>query len=208
MEISLNGKKADITLESEKTVGDIIVGLESWLSGSEPRYSNGLRLSGLFLDGKAVTEDSIMDSFNIDISSIGSLDIIILSISELMAEAFEDCIASIEMLEGIDYAERPKFVDKWTESPASALLSELYSLEAAGSARWFADKRGWRISSPYRVLALKLSGTAPSYADDMPCEGRSRQAFRFYDLPRHLRFHARLDALCRGRRRSTHSHRL
>ena len=45
MDISINGRPANIILETEKNVGDILSGLEQWLAGS------GNRLSGLTIDG-------------------------------------------------------------------------------------------------------------------------------------------------------------
>jgi len=124
MEISINGKKADIILEGEKTAGDVLSGLELWLANSDPRYNNGFRLSGLVIDGEKAGADSISAFFDRDISSITSLDIIITSISELVAEALMDVCSSIDKFKDLDYNAKLGFGENWKTGPAAALLLE------------------------------------------------------------------------------------
>ena len=124
MDISINGEKADITLESEKNIGEILAGLEYWLANSDPRYNEGFRLSGLSIDGHVIGADSLEDSFNRDIDSVDSIDITILSLAELVAEALLDSRQAIDEFNGCDFAGKRVFAEKWKTSPAALMISE------------------------------------------------------------------------------------
>jgi hypothetical protein len=132
MDISINGEKADITLETEKTVGEVLAGLELWLTTSDPRYSGGLRLSGLLIDGMAVGADSLETSFQREIASIASLDITIRNVQELLAEALLETRQAVDDFENLGFAEKQGFTEIWKTSPAAAMLleqsAELYGI--------------------------------------------------------------------------------
>jgi hypothetical protein len=129
MEIRINGQTADITADSEKTVGEILAGLEQWLANS------GHRLSGLAIDGQNAaceTASSLEKAFSRDIDTVNTLDIFTSSLTELTAQSLLRLYGDIEEYEGLDYGERPAFYDNWKKSPQALLAAEqepeLYSL--------------------------------------------------------------------------------
>jgi hypothetical protein len=79
--ITINGKTADITLEAEKTLGELLLGLDSWLEGS------GQYLSGIEVDGELYGASSVEKAFGLNLDEIARLDIKTSSWVELMLEA-------------------------------------------------------------------------------------------------------------------------
>jgi hypothetical protein len=79
--IKINGKIADITLEAEKTLGELLSGLDSWLEGS------GQYLSGIEVDGELYGASFIEKAFGLSLDGISQLDIKTSSWIELMLEA-------------------------------------------------------------------------------------------------------------------------
>ncbi|MDR1637946.1 MAG: hypothetical protein LBR93_11490, partial [Treponema sp.] len=67
MDITINGKAADITLEDEKTLGEVLAGLEAWIRES------GHRLSGLEVDGEKADPLSLESFFNREVAGIGAV---------------------------------------------------------------------------------------------------------------------------------------
>ncbi|MDR2049970.1 MAG: hypothetical protein LBP69_11005 [Treponema sp.] len=79
--ITINGKTAGITLEAEKTLGELLSGLDSWLEGS------GQYLSGIEVDGKTYGSSLLEKAFDLSLDGISRLDIKTSSWAELMLEA-------------------------------------------------------------------------------------------------------------------------
>lgn len=130
MDISINGKKADITLETEKTVGDVLAGLDNWLTGLHGKtdsWGNGnFRLSGLFIDGIAADTQSMEDSFSRDITAVNTLDIVISSLRELIFTALQETQKAVETWKNLDFSARQSWTENWKSCPAAALISEQY----------------------------------------------------------------------------------
>jgi len=118
MKIRINGADADIRLETEKTVGEILSALESWLEGT------GHRLSGLGIDGSAIAADSIEVCFGTEVDSIGVLDIYTSPIADLLAECLLRVAESIDEYEAAGFDERSSFAVRWKDSPEAGLLFE------------------------------------------------------------------------------------
>jgi hypothetical protein len=118
MEISINGKPADITLENEKNLGDILSGLEQWLSGS------GSRLSGLSINGEKIGAGQIAACLGLEISALESLDIVVSPWRELAAEALETLRRTCALYGAASFEERGEIEQYWRESPAAAFLSQ------------------------------------------------------------------------------------
>jgi hypothetical protein len=89
----INGKTADITLEAEKTLGEFLSGLDSWLEGS------GQYLSGIEVDGKIYAASSLEKAFDINLDGISKLNIKTSSWVELMLEAFFGVKNDLEFFE-------------------------------------------------------------------------------------------------------------
>jgi hypothetical protein len=118
MTININGNTADITLESEKTIGDVLAGLENWLRGS------GHRLSGLEVDGEIADTRSIEGFFGRELASIEKLDIRTSSWAELAAEALQDILQYIDEYTGADFEIRSRLKTGWEKSPGAQFLQE------------------------------------------------------------------------------------
>jgi hypothetical protein len=118
MEISINGKTADITLESEKTLGEVLAGLHQWLEGS------GLFLSGLEVDGKIYGTLSMEQAFELSLDGIGAVDIKTSGWAELMLEALVGLKHNLASYEKQSPAEQEKYRLSWETDPAAVFLAK------------------------------------------------------------------------------------
>jgi hypothetical protein len=118
MKIRMNGVDADIQLETEKNVGEILCALDSWLNGT------GHRLSGLVIDGEAADAGSMETCFDRDIDTIGTLDISTSPILDLFAESLFDTMQDIDAYEAAGFEEKSLFAGQWKQSPQALLLAE------------------------------------------------------------------------------------
>jgi hypothetical protein len=118
MEISINGEKGGITLEQEKTAGEVLSGLENWLRNS------GHRLSGIKINGELVKAASLEDVFERDLGDIETMDILTSSWAELAVDALTALIRDLRDFEESEFQDRSRFAAEWIESPSSRFLSE------------------------------------------------------------------------------------
>ena len=118
MNIRINGADADIQLETEKTVGEVLSALEVWLDGT------GHRLSGFRIDGRAVAVDTMEVCFGMDIDAAENLDIYTSSITELFAECLLHVMEAIDAYEMAGFEERGFLAMRWKESPSARMLAE------------------------------------------------------------------------------------
>jgi hypothetical protein len=81
MEITIDGIQADITLETEKTVGELLSGIDAWLTGS------GYRMSGLEVDGEIIGTAAMNEVLRRELEPIKAIDIKTTSQPMLMLEA-------------------------------------------------------------------------------------------------------------------------
>jgi hypothetical protein len=114
--ILINGKKADITLDTEKTLGDVLAGLETWIS------STGGRLQTVSVDGKAQDEAALAASFGRDVGDIQTLAIEATSYRELASQALASLRETCACFEAAAFAERTEIVDAWHKSAAARFL--------------------------------------------------------------------------------------
>ncbi|AEF82346.1 hypothetical protein [Leadbettera azotonutricia] len=131
MNIFINGSPADITLETEKTVGDILLGLEAWLTGT------GNRLSGLSIDGKEIGVKALDDFFSREISDIKNLDIRISTWPALAAQALNDLRGICAYWENAGFEDRKALVSDWEKSAACVFLAAEISDMAGFASRAF-----------------------------------------------------------------------
>ncbi|MDR0602611.1 MAG: hypothetical protein LBG42_09555 [Treponema sp.] len=116
MNISINGRNADITLEKEKNLGDVLSGLEMWLDGS------GHHVSGIAVDGEEVSALSFSGLLERDIAGVRDLSITTSSWAELAAEALLDTRRDADDYENAEFGEKALFPEKWRESPEARHL--------------------------------------------------------------------------------------
>ena len=118
MEIRINGKTADITLDNEKTTGEVMAGLEQWLAGS------GYRLSGFSIDGHAAVLSQFEDFFSREIDTVKVLDISTVSLAELAAESLVNLLADIDEYENLNFEDKNIFFNNWNEKAQSLFTKE------------------------------------------------------------------------------------
>ncbi|MDR1029913.1 MAG: hypothetical protein LBL76_03465 [Treponema sp.] len=118
MDIFINEQPVTITLESEKTLGEFLSGIEAWLAGSENR------ISGLWINGNAITASALTEAFEQDLESIQRLDITLSTEAQLALEALLNSQTSLSMYENGSFEDRRSIKDAWEESPAARFLSE------------------------------------------------------------------------------------
>jgi hypothetical protein len=116
MDIYINGKTADITLETEKTIGDLLSGLEGWL------HDSGCRINGLEIDGKALAGTDIALAFDKNLADMGAVNIKVCPRSELVLDALYDARAFLTAR--IKDGEPENITRLWREAPSASFLRE------------------------------------------------------------------------------------
>ena len=126
MNIFINGQPADITLESERTIGELLSGVEDWLRRS------GFRLHGLEIDGESINSASVSDVFNRELNGIQSINILACSQTELMADALMESKGYVEAFSAAPYQGKSEIQENWKNSAAHSFLQaenqELYRI--------------------------------------------------------------------------------
>ncbi|MDR2797787.1 MAG: hypothetical protein LBB80_05540 [Treponema sp.] len=118
MDIFINEQPAGITLESEKTLGEVLAGIEAWLGGSENR------ISGLRINGSIITGASLAEVFEQDLQDIARLDITISTLPQLALEALCNSQEALRAYENSAFEDRHGIQDEWEASAAAHFLSE------------------------------------------------------------------------------------
>jgi hypothetical protein len=116
MDIYINKKTADITLEAEKTIGDLLSGIEDWLHGQ------GCRINGLEIDGEAVSGMDISSVFGRELDQIGAVNITTCSHSELALDAL--CQARGFLAARAKNEGQENIARLWRTAPAASFLRD------------------------------------------------------------------------------------
>jgi hypothetical protein len=116
MNITIDGKQADITIEDERTVGEVLAGLESWLKGS------GYRISGLELDGKTAGPDSLDLFFNRELGAVKTMNIRTSSWAEHAAQSLAALRGFLGGLEESAFQERGGLAREWEAGPEARFI--------------------------------------------------------------------------------------
>jgi len=125
MEIKLNNKTLDVNLEKENTLGEILAGLEQWLS------SSGHRIVELNIDGKPVNASMMETIFSKEIKDIAIIDIHTNVIAELSAASLLNLLEDIDEFEELSHDKKSEFFNNWKETPAACFIySEMTDLFA------------------------------------------------------------------------------
>jgi len=118
MEITINGQAADIAPDNEKTVGEIMAGLEQWLA------IVGQRLRGLSINNNTVPSSAFEEIFKKDIASVNILDIKTISLSELFLESLLNLQADTEEFKNLKFDEKREFLKIWEKRPQALFTLE------------------------------------------------------------------------------------
>ena len=126
MEIKLNDKILDASLDNEKTIGEVLSVIEQWLS------SSGHILSGLSVDGVPVKASEVEDIFTRDITSVKCLDIQTNPLSEITVSSLITLLDDIKEYEKLKFEDKADYFNKWKETACGRFISkemtDLYGL--------------------------------------------------------------------------------
>jgi hypothetical protein len=118
MIIKINDKPLDFTLNNEKTLGEILTGIEQWLSDS------GHHLSEITVDGQTAGASIMDEIFKKDINTVKNLDIRTNAIAEFTASSLINLLNDIDEFENLNFDEKADFFDKWKASAQACFISE------------------------------------------------------------------------------------
>ena len=109
MEIKINGQLADITVEQEKTIADILSGLYTLLDGS------GQYINKIAVDGNAVNSSSVDEVLSMEIEKVKVLEVDTVPVAVVTALSLEYLLEDINEFEKTSFEERTKFFNDWKE---------------------------------------------------------------------------------------------
>ena len=116
MNIFINGKSADITLDTEKTLGDVLSGIEMWISPA------GNRIRSIAIDSEPLEVDALEKAFGRNIKDIKNLDITVSSWRELAAEALEVLSTTCKNYLDAPFEKRQTLREDWEKCAAARFL--------------------------------------------------------------------------------------
>jgi len=177
MNICINTRPADITLDTEKTLGDVLSGIEHWIS------SSGNRIREISVDGQILEDDALSVAFDRDVKDIKTLDIAVSVYRELAAEALDILRETCLFYSSAAFDERPLIAKAWEASPASYFLrtdiSDIYNL----ASRTFSGE-GLSISDLSVVIEERQREIANPGLEIAGCEALIKNiAGRMEELP-------------------------
>jgi len=117
MEIKINDKILDVTLDNENTLGDVLAGLEQWLINS------GHRISEIKIDGQAVKASMLEDAFSREVKTIKCIDVYTNVIAELTAASLLNLLEDIKEYEPLGFEDKAKFFTNWKNSATAQFIS-------------------------------------------------------------------------------------
>ena len=117
MEIFINKKPAEITLDTEKTLGDVMSGIEQWISPT------GNRIQQINIDGKELVGNELDEAFSTNITDITKLDVFLCSWRELAIEALEILYETCILYMNTPFDGRQNIFAEWKQSPAARFLN-------------------------------------------------------------------------------------
>ncbi|MCR5123845.1 MAG: hypothetical protein K6B43_01450 [Treponema sp.] len=95
MDFFVNSQKIDITIENEKTIGDILKAFEKEFE------ANNATTTGISLDGKAVGADEFDAVFEKSLSDFSKLELSIITLAEIKEAIEAEAKESLELAEKI-----------------------------------------------------------------------------------------------------------
>jgi hypothetical protein len=116
MDFTINGQVAQITLETEKNVGEILSGIGKWLQNSDQT------LSGIVIDGEEIVSGDISEVFSREIDSISSIDIKTCSRLELYFEALFVVKELLKLYESSSFEEKKAIQQNWETGSAASFI--------------------------------------------------------------------------------------
>jgi hypothetical protein len=198
MKITINGQDADITLEHEKTVGDVLSGIMMWLNGS------GGIVSGVVLDGIEAASADIPAAMSRLVDDVRSMDVRAQPRFSLVREALEAAKNALTACADAPFGERAALLEDFTAGAAASCLNEempdmaetaLASLSGEGmsplNAIKLIDERIREIETPLEELAgcASLVSETAVRLEDLPLDmqtGKDRRAMETVGIFSHV----------------------
>ncbi len=116
MDFTINGQTANITLEKEENVGELLSGIEQWLQNSDHC------VSGIVIDGKDIVSGAVSEVFSQKLDSINTIDIRTSSQLELYLEALMTVLQCLEICENASYEDKKAIQKMWEEGAAASFI--------------------------------------------------------------------------------------
>jgi len=117
MEIIINGKTLDASIDNENTLGEVLANLEDWLSKS------GHRISELKVDGEIVNASMIEDIFNRELKDIKIIAISTNVVAELTAASLLNLLEDLTDYENLNFESKADFFSKWKDTATAMFIS-------------------------------------------------------------------------------------
>jgi len=117
MEIKINNKVLDVKLDNEKTVGEILMNVEKWLTES------GHRISEINIDGQLIASSMIEEAFQREIKDIKTIDVQTNAIAELTAASLLNLVEDINEYESLNFDKKADYFKEWEKSATAAFLN-------------------------------------------------------------------------------------
>ena len=121
MKLTINGEASEIILENERSLGDVLSGLEEWLE------QGGHRISEVMVDGDDIPADRLEAAFAKDIASIAELDIRTSNWIELAKKALAETMSFLKQYKEAPAQDRSEAIDAWTRSAAASFLANRFA---------------------------------------------------------------------------------
>ena len=118
MTILINGEETGITLEDEKTVEEVLAGIEKWLA------SMGSRISGLEIDGVTVCLDEIEKACGRELSDVESIGIQARSFADFAIDSISYADATVTAFENTSFSDQLLARQAFERSAAYRFLKE------------------------------------------------------------------------------------
>jgi hypothetical protein len=177
MDIRINGEPADVRLENEKTVRDLLAGIEDWLEGT------GNRISGLVIDGLAILADDVERALDQELNAVQSIDI---QIRQWMVFAVESLIAAknaLQMYEDAPFADKKLVKEDFEASAAFRFLADQIQDMAHTVSASLADE-GLPRSGAIRLIDERIREIESPKQEILNCNALASEIVsRLEDLP-------------------------
>ncbi|MDR0636833.1 MAG: hypothetical protein LBF87_07120 [Treponema sp.] len=118
MHIFINEEPVDIVIEEEKTIGDVLAGIDAWLSESENR------ISGLRINDEPICLSAMTKAFEQSLEHIDSLNITVSTWDSLAVEALLDSQEALSFYTASSFNDKAQIKKAWEESAAARFLSK------------------------------------------------------------------------------------
>ncbi|MDR2418497.1 MAG: hypothetical protein LBD79_05540 [Treponema sp.] len=118
MQIFINEEPVDIVIEEEKTIGDVLAGIDAWLTGSENQ------ISGLRINDESICLSTMTEAFERTLEHIDSLNITVSTWDSIAVEALLNSQEALSGYTASSFDDKAQIKNVWEESAAASFLSE------------------------------------------------------------------------------------